>query len=43
MIFVSYARPDGDFVDQLVAALQRHGLETWVDRHRIPRCQGSSL
>ena len=36
MIFVSYARPDEDFVDELVEALQRRGLETWVDRHSIP-------
>ena len=35
-IFVSYARKDQEFVDQLVTALERLGEQTWIDRDRIP-------
>jgi hypothetical protein len=36
VIFVSYARRDRPFVDQLVTALEQHGVQAWVDRLSIP-------
>ena len=35
-VFVSYARKDQEFVDDLVAAFERHEESTWLDRERIP-------
>lgn len=35
-VFVSYARRNQAFVNDLVAALERHGEKTWIDRDRIP-------
>jgi hypothetical protein len=34
-VFVSYARADLDFVDQLVLALEDKGFEALIDRHNI--------
>ena len=34
-IFISYSRRDNEFVDRLIAALDRSGLSTWVDRSGI--------
>ena len=34
-VFVSYARADVDFADQLVLALQDKGFEPKIDRHDI--------
>jgi hypothetical protein len=35
-VFLSYARRDQAFVDQLIAALEGAGLEVWIDREDIP-------
>ena len=35
-VFISYARTDQAFVDELVAALERLGEKPWLDRERIP-------
>jgi len=35
-VFVSYARNNQKFVDLLVAALERKGERTWLDREQIP-------
>lgn len=32
MIFISYAREDGDYIDQLISRLQQHGVDAWYDR-----------
>ncbi len=34
-IFISYSRKDQEFVDQLVADLEAHGVGVWVDRGDI--------
>ena len=36
MIFVSYARRDERFVNQLIAALEPYHVDSWLDRHSIP-------
>ena len=35
-VFLSYARRDQEFVDRLVTALERRGMNVWVDRDDIP-------
>jgi hypothetical protein len=35
-VFLSYARRDQEFADRLVAALEGHGVNVWVDRQDIP-------
>jgi hypothetical protein len=35
-VFLSYSRRDQAFVDRLIAALERAGLDVWIDRDDIP-------
>jgi hypothetical protein len=34
-VFISHGSKDGDFVRWLVAELERHGIDTWVDHHQL--------
>jgi hypothetical protein len=34
-VFVSYSRRDASQVDMIVAALDRHGIDAWVDRSKL--------
>src|SRR5918993_1621660 len=35
-VFISYAREDQEFVDELHDALEEHNRDTWIDREDIP-------
>ena len=35
-VFVSYARRDFYFAEQLAIALRRHALDVWFDVHQLP-------
>lgn len=38
-VFISYARPDADFVSELAQYLERAGISVWYDRHIQPEHQ----
>lgn len=35
-IFISYSRDDSDFVNSLIAGIEKRGVEVWIDRQDIP-------
>jgi len=34
-VFLSHVREDAERVDRLAADLEVHGIEAWIDRHKI--------